>query len=125
MVIFGRVGEAVNIEQPLGLEIQSLTRCHQDGEPRRSRQHCRHELRPAIEQMLNEKAAGAPAWKSTPSWFVWGELDKNIPTAAHRFMAERAKAREALEVKGASHVVFVSYADTVAGVILRAAKSTK
>ena len=42
--------------------------------------------------------------------------------AAHRFMAERANAREALEIKGGSHVVFISYADTVAAMIVRAAK---
>jgi pimeloyl-ACP methyl ester carboxylesterase len=57
-----------------------------------------------------------------PSWFVWGELDKHIPAAAHRFMAERADAREALEIKGSSHVVFISFADTVAAMIVRAAK---
>jgi hypothetical protein len=37
-------------------------------------------------------------------------------------MAERADAREALEIKGGSHVVFISYADTVAAMIVRAAK---
>lgn len=77
--------------------------------------------RPATDLALNEKFAGAVAWKTVPSWFVWGELDKNIPSAAHKFMAERAKAREALEVKGASHVVFISHADTVAKIILKAA----
>ena len=80
--------------------------------------------RPATDLALNEKASGS-AWKTIPSWFVWGELDKNIPAASHRFMAERAKAREALEVKGASHVVFISYADTVGNLILRAAQSVK
>lgn len=80
--------------------------------------------RPCTEAALNDKASTV-AWKSIPSWFVWGELDKNIPAASHRFMAERAKAREALEIKGASHVAFIANADTVAGVILRAAKSVK
>lgn len=77
--------------------------------------------RPCTELALNEKASGA-AWKNIPSWFVWGELDKNIPAASHRFMAERANAREALEIKGGSHVVLIANADTVAGIILRAAK---
>lgn len=80
--------------------------------------------RPATELALNEKASNA-AWKNIPSWFVWGELDKNIPAQVHRFMAERAKAREALEIKGASHVAFISSADTVAGLILRAAKGAR
>jgi pimeloyl-ACP methyl ester carboxylesterase len=68
---------------------------------------------------LYEKASGA-AWKTIPSWIVWGELDQLIPAAAHRFMAERANAREVLEIKGGSHVVFISDADTVAAMILRA-----
>jgi pimeloyl-ACP methyl ester carboxylesterase len=80
--------------------------------------------RPCTELALNEKASAA-AWKTIPSWFVWGELDKNIPAASHRFMAERAKAREGLEIKGGSHVVLIANADTVAGVILRAAQSVK
>lgn len=80
--------------------------------------------RPCTDLALNE-ASGAPAWKTIPSWFVFGDLDKNIPAAAHRFMAERARARETVEVKGASHVVGISYADTVANVILRAAQTVK
>ena len=79
--------------------------------------------RPATDLALNEKASGAAAYRTIPSWFVWGELDKNIPAVAHRFMADRAKAREAIEVKGASHVVFMSHADTVGKLILRAAGS--
>jgi pimeloyl-ACP methyl ester carboxylesterase len=77
--------------------------------------------RPCTELALNE-ASGAPAWKTIPSWFVFGELDKNIPAAAHHFMAERAQAREIKEIEGASHALGVSHADTVADVILRAAK---
>jgi pimeloyl-ACP methyl ester carboxylesterase len=69
---------------------------------------------------LYEKA-GAAAWKTIPSWFVWGELDQLIPAAAHRFMAERANARETREIPGGSHVVFISSADTVAALIVRAA----
>lgn len=76
--------------------------------------------RPCTDLALSE-GGGTPAWKTIPSWFVFGELDKNIPAAVHRFMAERAKARETVEVKGASHVVGITYADTVAAVILRAA----
>jgi pimeloyl-ACP methyl ester carboxylesterase len=80
--------------------------------------------RPCTELALNE-AAGEPAWKSIPSWFVFGDLDKNIPAAAHRFMAERARARQVIEIQGASHAIGVSYADTVANIILRAAGHSK
>src|SRR5215218_8785075 len=65
-------------------------------------------------------ASGPPAWKSIPSWFVFGELDKNIPVASHRLMAERAGAREVVEIEGASHAVGVSHPEEVADVILRA-----
>jgi pimeloyl-ACP methyl ester carboxylesterase len=76
--------------------------------------------RPLRDVALNE-GSGPPAWKSIPSWFVFGELDKNIPLEAHRFMAERAGAREVVEIEGASHAVGVSHPEEVAEVILRAA----
>jgi pimeloyl-ACP methyl ester carboxylesterase len=76
--------------------------------------------RPITEAALAE-AAGEPAWKSLPSWFIYGDLDKNIPAAAHAFMAERAGSRETREIKGASHVVMISHPDDVAELILHAA----
>jgi pimeloyl-ACP methyl ester carboxylesterase len=80
--------------------------------------------RAATDVALYEKASAA-AWKTIPSWFVWGESDKLIPAAAHRFMAERADARETLEIQGGSHVVFISCADTVAAMIVRAARQAR
>lgn len=76
--------------------------------------------RPIAEAALSE-ASTAPAWKSVPSWFIYGEKDKNIPPAALGFMAERAKSRRTVVVKGASHVVMVSHARAVAALIERAA----
>jgi pimeloyl-ACP methyl ester carboxylesterase len=76
--------------------------------------------RPIAELALNEPS-DAPAWKTTPSWFIWGDGDKNIPPAALRFMAERAGGRELVEVEGASHALAVSHGDSVANLILRAA----
>lgn len=80
--------------------------------------------RPLRDVAVNE-GSGSPAWKSVPSWFVFGELDKNIPAAAHRFMAERAGARETVEIEGASHAVGVSHPEEVADIILRAAKDVE
>ena len=80
--------------------------------------------RPVRDVALNE-GSGPPAWKSIPSWFVFGELDKNIPVAAHRFMAERAQAREVVEIEGASHAVGVSHPEEVSDVILRALKDVE
>jgi pimeloyl-ACP methyl ester carboxylesterase len=75
--------------------------------------------RPLRDAALNE-ASGPPAWKTIPSWFVFPQLDYNIPLAAHRFMAERARAREIVEVPGASHALPVSQPDIVADVVLHA-----
>lgn len=76
--------------------------------------------RPVTESALNENSEAA-AWKTIPSWFIYGSLDKNIPAAANAFMAERAHARKTIEVKGASHVVMVSHPDAVAALIEEAA----
>lgn len=78
--------------------------------------------RPVTEAALTD-AAGEPAWKTIPSWFVYGEMDKNIPAAAVAFMAERAGAQQAIELPGASHVVMLSQPQAVADVILAAANA--
>jgi pimeloyl-ACP methyl ester carboxylesterase len=76
------------------------------------------------QRMLRDVAlsegSGTPAWKAFPSWFVFPDLDKNIPLEAHRFMAERAEAREVVEIEGASPALAASHPDEVADVILRA-----
>jgi len=76
--------------------------------------------RPVTEAALNEPS-GVPAWKTTPSWFIYGDLDKNIPEAALAFMAKRAGSKETVVVKGASHFVMVSRPDAVVDLICRAA----
>ena len=55
--------------------------------------------RPIAEAALNEPS-GMPAWKATPSWFIYGDLDQNIPQAALAFMAQRAGSKETVVVKG-------------------------
>jgi pimeloyl-ACP methyl ester carboxylesterase len=76
--------------------------------------------RPVTEAALNE-GAGEPAWKSLPSWFIYGEQDRNIPAAAMEFMAKRAAARKSVPIKGASHVVMLSHASEVSQLIEEAA----
>ena len=76
--------------------------------------------RPVTEGALNE-AASEPAWKTIPSWWIYGDKDKNIPPQAMKFMAERAKSRQTVVVKGASHVVMVSHPLAVAKIIESAA----
>lgn len=72
--------------------------------------------------ILENFTAAHPAWENTPSYHVYGTGDKNIPPKAMKWMAERAKAKEIVEVDGASHVVMVSHPKAVADVILQAAK---
>jgi pimeloyl-ACP methyl ester carboxylesterase len=69
-------------------------------------------------------ASGEPAWKSIPSWFIYGSADKVIPPAAHTFMAQRAGAKDTIVVKGASHVVMISNPSVVADLIEKAAAAT-
>jgi pimeloyl-ACP methyl ester carboxylesterase len=76
--------------------------------------------RPIAEAALGEPS-GAPAWKSVPSWHIYGDADKNIPPAAMKFMAERAGSKETVVLKGASHVPMVSQPKAVAAIIKRAA----
>ena len=79
--------------------------------------------RPITEAALNE-AAEAAAWKTIPSWFLFGDLDKNIPAALHRFMAERAGSRRTVELEGGSHSVGIPEAGLVADLIEEAAAAT-
>ena len=76
--------------------------------------------RPITQSALTEKAKHA-AWKTIPSWFVYGDEDKNIPPQASAYMANRAAAKQTVVVKGASHVVMVSNPKIVARLIERAA----
>ncbi len=79
--------------------------------------------RPITDAALNEPVE-APAWKSLPSWFLYGTADKNIPAAAHAFMADRAKAKKVVAAKGASHVVMISRPELLTKLIGDAAAAT-
>lgn len=80
--------------------------------------------RPATQAALSDLAV-SPGWKQLPSWFIYGSLDRNITWKQHAFMAQRAKAREAIQIKGASHVVMVSHPAEVAALIERAATAVE
>ena len=77
--------------------------------------------RPVTQAALFEPSGRNPLWRTVPSWFVFGELDHNIPVGAHRIMAERAGARRSVEIPGASHVVGVSHPAETAALIVEAA----
>ncbi|WP_293678865.1 alpha/beta hydrolase [uncultured Phenylobacterium sp.] len=82
--------------------------------------------RMAVEQRPLAEAAGgeasvSAAWKATPSWWIWGEADRNIPPQTMAFMARRAQARKVVTIPGASHVVMISHPHAVADLIETAA----
>jgi len=77
--------------------------------------------RPVTQEALVEPSGESPLWKERPSWFVFGELDRNIPAALQHFMARRARAHRTIEIPGASHAIGVAHADATAHLILDAA----
>jgi pimeloyl-ACP methyl ester carboxylesterase len=77
--------------------------------------------RPITMAALNEPSGSTSLWRTVPSWFIFGELDKNIPAGAHKLMAQRAGARGTVEVPGASHVVPVTHPAETAKIVLEAA----
>lgn len=77
--------------------------------------------RPATVIALSEGLpTQTPAWKTIPSWFVYGAEDRNIPAETVRFMADRAGSSGTTEVAGASHALSVSQPKAVAAVIGKA-----
>jgi pimeloyl-ACP methyl ester carboxylesterase len=80
--------------------------------------------RPVTEAALTEPSGDAPLWRTVPSWFLFGELDRNIPAGAHRIMAARAGARRTVEIAGASHVVGMSHPAETVQMVLEAADAS-
>ncbi len=80
--------------------------------------------RPILDSAMAEPlAASLPAWKSVPSWFVFGSADRNVPVAALRSMALRAEPKEIREIEGASHSPMMSHPEVVVEVIVAAVSS--
>jgi pimeloyl-ACP methyl ester carboxylesterase len=75
--------------------------------------------RPLRDVALRE-GSGPPAWPTLPSWFVFGDADRNIPVAVHRLMADRAGAKATMELTGASHALTISRPGEVTDVITSA-----
>lgn len=86
-------------------------------------------LMAATQRPINAAAGSepspAPAWRTIPSYFIYGSADLNIPPAALAFMAERAHSRHTVEIRGASHVVMVSHAREVTALIEEAATAAR
>ena len=76
--------------------------------------------RPVTQEALVEPSGERPLWKERPSWFVFGEEDRNIPCALEHYMAERAGAHRTIEIPGASHAVSVAHPEATAHLVLEA-----
>ncbi len=77
-----------------------------------------HAQRPLSATAFEEPASSA-AWRTKPSWAVFGTADQPIAPQLHRFSYERAGS-QVTEVQGASHFLMLSQPDAVAGVIREA-----
>jgi pimeloyl-ACP methyl ester carboxylesterase len=77
--------------------------------------------RPIAFSALTEPS-GPPAWKTIPSWYLLGTLDKVIPPYAQLAMAERAHAH-IVEV-AAAHPSMLSHPLAAAQLIVTAAEAT-
>jgi pimeloyl-ACP methyl ester carboxylesterase len=66
--------------------------------------------------------SGTPAWKTIPSWYVVGTLDKAIPPAIQLFMAQRIHAH--ITRVRAGHLAMVAAPGVIAKVITAAARAT-
>src|SRR5205085_3503262 len=80
-----------------------------------------HAQRPLVATAFEEPATAA-AWRTKPSWAVFGTGDQPIAPQLHRFSYDRAGSA-VTEIEGASHFAMVSEPDIVAGVIRDAVKS--
>jgi pimeloyl-ACP methyl ester carboxylesterase len=76
---------------------------------------------PAVYSALTAPS-GTPAWKTIPSWYVLGTIDKAIPPAIELFMAQRIHAH--ITRVRAGHLSMVAAPGVVAKVITAAAKAT-
>ena len=76
--------------------------------------------RPVTAAALSD-LAGEAAWKSLPTYLIYGSADMNIPVAVQTFMADRAHAVKAVELDGASHALMISRPAEVSALIKEAA----
>ena len=74
-----------------------------------------HAQRPVSPAAFEEPATAA-AWRTKPSWAVFGTGDLPVGPPLHRFQYDRAGSA-VTEVEGASHFLMLSQPEIVAGVI--------
>ncbi|HYS67313.1 MAG TPA: alpha/beta hydrolase [Paraburkholderia sp.] len=77
---------------------------------------------PLNARCLSDKVPQA-AWKTKPSWWVYGDQDQIIPAALQQAEAKQIGAK-LISIAGASHVALMSRPDAVATVIVDAARAS-
>jgi pimeloyl-ACP methyl ester carboxylesterase len=80
--------------------------------------------RPMAERAMTD-ITDASAWKTIPSWFIFGTRDNSIPATLLAFMAERAGSKKTVAIEGASHAVMMSNAEAVVELIELAASAVQ
>jgi pimeloyl-ACP methyl ester carboxylesterase len=77
--------------------------------------------RPVTEAARTEGlAAEKPAWRTLPTWHVFGDADRVGPVELLRFQVSRSAPLGVREVAGASHAIATSRPDAVVDTILEA-----
>jgi pimeloyl-ACP methyl ester carboxylesterase len=74
-----------------------------------------------VTQRIIEEPSGTPAWKTIPSFYLIGTLDKVIPPYAQLFMAQRAKSQ--ISYVKASHLSIISNPHAAADLIIQVLES--
>lgn len=82
---------------------------------------CRAVQRPISVKCIQE-AAGPPAWKIKPTWYLLAEEDRMISPLTQRFMAERMNAT--IRSFAVDHTPLLTAPDKVAEIIREAAQAT-
>ena len=78
-----------------------------------------------LHQAVLAGAAGSPAWRTLPSWFIYGDADRALPPALHAFMAKRAGGAGVEVIPGGSHSLHVSHPHQVMRFIEKAAMAAE
>ncbi len=76
-----------------------------------------------VTQRIIEEPSGTPAWKTIPSFYLVGTLDKVMPPYAQLFMAQRVKAQ--ISYVKASHLSIISRPEAAADLILQVLELAK
>jgi pimeloyl-ACP methyl ester carboxylesterase len=74
---------------------------------------------PIFYHVLDDKVA-TPAWRSKPSWWIYGSADMIIPAQLQQAQAARIGARTVRIIDGAGHLALISRSHEVSGLIVDA-----